>query len=177
VTSQADRLLEGSALELIRTRASLSDLTKAAAEEGVVFAGAVGGGYVWPDFLPAYDAMASLCKLLELLAPQRPLSELVAELPEPTLVHRQLQCPWALKGAVMRILNERLVDRDVDLTDGIKLFDERGWVQVLPDADEPLVHIYAEGATAEDSDELEAELHRMIDEVVTQEEAETSTRG
>jgi mannose-1-phosphate guanylyltransferase/phosphomannomutase len=178
VTSQADRLLEGSAIEVFRTRASLAELTKAAAEEGVVFAGAVGGGYVWPDFLPAYDAMASLCKLLELLAPvERPLSELVAELPSPTLIHRQLPCPWALKGTVMRVLNERLADRDVDLTDGIKLFEERGWVQVLPDADEPLIHIYAEGETSEDSEELEAEVRRLIDQVLTLEEAETSTRG
>ena len=45
------------------------ELTQAAAGEGVVFAGAPGGGYVFPRFLPAYDAIASLCKLLELLAP------------------------------------------------------------------------------------------------------------
>ena len=47
----------------------------------------------------------------------------------------------------MRILNERFTDRDVDTLDGIKVFDERGWMQVLPDADEPLLHLYAEGAT------------------------------
>jgi mannose-1-phosphate guanylyltransferase/phosphomannomutase len=88
-----------------------------------------------------------------------------------------MQCPWALKGTVMRVLNERLADRDVDLTDGIKLFDERGWVQVLPDADEPLIHIYAEGTTPEDSEALEVELHRLIDEVLAGEEVETSTRG
>ena len=94
VTSQVDRLVEGSGLEVVRTPASLADLTSAAAQEGVVFAGAVGGGYVFPEFLPAYDAVASLCKLLELLAPvRRPLSELVAELPATTLVHRQLACP------------------------------------------------------------------------------------
>ena len=46
----------------------------------------------------------------------------------------------------MRVLNERFADADVDLRDGIKVFDERGWVQVLPDPDEPLVHLYAEGA-------------------------------
>src|SRR6185312_6217719 len=99
VTSQVDRMLEGSGLEVIRTPASLADLTKAAAEDGVIFAGAVGGGYVFPEFLPAYDAIASLCKLLELLAPvRRPVSELVADLPASTLVHRQFPCPWALKG-------------------------------------------------------------------------------
>ena len=66
---------------------------------------------------------------------------------EPTLVHHQIPCPWALKGLVMRVLNERLAGRDLDLTDGIKLFDERGWAQVLPDPDEPLIHLYAEGET------------------------------
>ena len=77
VTSQVEEIV-GDRIEIVRTGASLADLTKAAAAEGVLFAGAVGGGYVFPDFLPAYDAMASLCKLLELLAPvRRPLSELV----------------------------------------------------------------------------------------------------
>jgi mannose-1-phosphate guanylyltransferase/phosphomannomutase len=130
----------------VRTPASLAELTQYAAQDDVVFAGALGGGYVFPEFLPAYDAVASLCKLLELLAPtSRPLSELVGELPVSTLVHRQLPCPWAMKGLVMRVLSERLRDRKLDLTDGIKVFEKRGWAQVLPDPDEPFVHIYAEG--------------------------------
>jgi mannose-1-phosphate guanylyltransferase / phosphomannomutase len=170
VTSQVDRLLEGSGLEVVRTPASLADLTKAAAEDGVIFAGAVGGGYVFPEFLPAYDAIASLCNLLELLAPvRRPLSELVAELPAPTLVHRQLPCPWAMKGVVMRVLTERLRDRKLDLIDGIKVFDRRGWAQVLPDPDEPLVHIYAEGRTVEDSKALEEEYRQMVEEIMEME--------
>jgi mannose-1-phosphate guanylyltransferase / phosphomannomutase len=172
VTSEVDRLLEGTGLEVVRTPASLGDLTKAAAEDGVIFAGAVGGGYVFPEFLPAYDAIASLCKLLELLAPvRRSLSELVSDLPRPTLVHRQLPCPWALKGVVMRVMTERLRDRELDLLDGIKVFDERGWAQILPDPDEPLVHIYAEGRTDEESQELEAEFHSMVEEIMESEEA------
>jgi mannose-1-phosphate guanylyltransferase / phosphomannomutase len=172
VTSQVDRLLDGSGLEVVRTPASLGDLTKAAAEPGVIFAGAVGGGYVFPEFVPAYDAVASLCNLLELLAPVgRPLSELVAELPAPTLVHRQLPCPWGVKGTVMRVLTERLRDRDLDLLDGIKVFDDRGWAQVLPDPDEPIVHIYAEGQTEEDSKALEAEYRELVEEIVQTEGA------
>jgi mannose-1-phosphate guanylyltransferase/phosphomannomutase len=167
VTRLVDEILEGSGLEVVRTQNSLSALTAAAAEEGVVFAGALGGGYVFPEFLPAYDAVASLCKLLELLAPlDRPLSELVADLPASTLLHRQLQCPWALKGLVMRVLNERLAGRELDLTDGIKLFDERGWVQVLPDPDEPVIHLYAEGDTDELSNELEHELREQVEEIM-----------
>ena len=167
VTSKVDELA-GDKLEIVRTPNSLSDLTSAAAEEeGVVFAGAVGGGYVFPTFLPAYDAVASLAKLLELLAPSRtPISELVAALPEPTLVHRRLACPWAKKGLVMRVLNERMAGRDVDLTDGIKVLDERGWSQVVPDPDEPLVHLYAEGDTLAASEELEHELRELVEEIM-----------
>jgi mannose-1-phosphate guanylyltransferase/phosphomannomutase len=169
-TSQVEEVVGGK-LDVIRTPATLAGLTQAAAGEGVVFAGAPGGGYVFPGFLPAYDASASLCKLLELLAPvELPLSKLVAALPRPTLIHRQLQCPWALKGTVMRVLNERFADANVDLRDGIKIFDERGWVQVLPDADEPLVHLYAEGESAEASEDLETELRTLVTEVIEREE-------
>jgi mannose-1-phosphate guanylyltransferase/phosphomannomutase len=166
VTSKVEEIA-GDGLEIIRTPNSLSELTQAASEDGVVFAGAVGGGYVFPQFLPAYDAVASLAKLLELLAPiDRPLSDLVAELPVPTLIHRRLACPWAKKGVVMRVLNERLAGRDLDLTDGIKLIDERGWSQVLPDPDEPLVHLYAEGETAQASEELERDIRDLVEEIM-----------
>jgi mannose-1-phosphate guanylyltransferase/phosphomannomutase len=172
VTDQVERIVEGSGLEVVRTPASLADLTLAAADGDVVFAGAVGGGYVFPDFLPAYDAVASLCKLLELLAPvRRPLSALVAELPRSTLIHRQLPCPWSMKGLVMRVLNEQLQGRHVDLLDGIKLHEERGWVQVLPDPDEPVVHLYAEGRSAEESEALESELRAMVEGIMTGQEA------
>jgi mannose-1-phosphate guanylyltransferase/phosphomannomutase len=176
VTSQVDRLVEGSGLEIVRTAASLQELTRRAADEGVVFGGAVSGGYVFPEFLPGYDAVASLANLLQLLAPvRRPISELVAELPQPTLVHRELACPWSLKGLVMRVLNEQLSDRPTDLTDGIKVFDERGWSQVLPDPDEPLLHLYAEGETPESSIELVDELRGVVEQIAKGEGAEART--
>jgi len=176
VTSQVDRLIEGSGLEIVRTGASLQELTRVAAEESVVFGGAVGGGYVFPDFLPGYDAVASLVKLLELLAPvDGPISEVVAGLPHQTLVHRQVPLAWSLKGLVMRVLNERLSGRHLDLTDGIKVFDDRGWVQVLPDPDEPVLHLYAEGETVEASDQLVDELRGMVDEIAQGEPAAART--
>jgi mannose-1-phosphate guanylyltransferase/phosphomannomutase len=175
VTSKVEALA-GEGLEIIRTPNTLSDLTSAASGEGVVFAGAVGGGYVFPEFLPAYDAVASLAKLLELLAPiGRPFSELVAELPQPTLIHRRIACPWSRKGLVMRVLNERLAGRDVDLTDGIKLLDDRGWSQVLPDPDEPLLHLYAEGETTEVSEELEREVRELVEQILQGESAAPRT--
>jgi mannose-1-phosphate guanylyltransferase / phosphomannomutase len=167
VTSLAEPIVKGTKLQVIRTPASLSALTRASADNGVVFAGSVGGGFVFPEFLPAYDGVASLCNLLQLLAPvDRPLSELVSDLPHSTVVHRQVRCPWARKGAVMRILTERVKGKKVDTLDGIKVFEDRGWAQVLPDPDEPLVHVYAEGKTAEDAATLEEEFLKLVEEIV-----------
>ncbi len=170
VTARVEEVASGG-IEVVRTTTSFAGLSQAAADPGVVFAGGVDGGYVFPGFLPAFDGVASLCKLLELLAPlEQPLSALVAELPVPTLIHQQLNCPWALKGTVMRVLNERFADSEVDLTDGIKVIDDRGWTLALPDPDEPLIHLYAEGTTDEDSAELEEELRGLVSEVIAGEE-------
>jgi mannose-1-phosphate guanylyltransferase/phosphomannomutase len=171
VTSLVEELVQGTELEVLRTPHSLSALTRAAAGDGVIFAGSAAGGFVFPEFVPAYDGMASLCKLLELLAPVgRPLSEIVGELPASSVIHREVRCPWARKGTVMRIVTERMKGRNIDVSDGIKVFEERGWAQVLPDPDEPLVHVYAEGRTEADGEALEAEFLGLVEEVVARED-------
>jgi mannose-1-phosphate guanylyltransferase / phosphomannomutase len=158
VTSQADKLTREYGVEVVRTKVSLPALMEASTAPGVVFAGSLGGGYIFPQFLPAYDAVMSLGKLLELLAPHpQTLSQKVEEIPTSTLVHRTVGCPWSLKGTVMRTVTEdvqRARDGKVSLLDGIMVVSRDSWVQILPDADEPVFHVYAEGASSERSEEL-----------------------
>jgi mannose-1-phosphate guanylyltransferase / phosphomannomutase len=66
----------------------------------------------------------------------------------------------------MRVVTERVKGKRVETMDGIKVFEERGWAQILPDPDEPLVHVYAEGKTAEDTASLEEEFLALVQEVV-----------
>jgi mannose-1-phosphate guanylyltransferase/phosphomannomutase len=80
-----------------------------------------------------------------------------------------------MKGLVMRILNERWSGRNLDLTDGIKVFEERGWAQALPDPDEPVIHLYAEGESSEVSEELAGELRAIIEDIEQGEVAHTRT--
>jgi phosphomannomutase len=175
-TRHVDDLVQGSSLEIVRTQHSLADLTRAATEDDVVLAAAPTGGFVFPDVVSGYDAVTALCKILELLAGQeRPVSELVAELPRPTLVHHALPCPWSRKGLVMRLLNEHLAPRRLDLSDGVKAYDERGWVQVVPDEDEPLVQLYVEGETEELTTELAEEITVFVDAVVQGDAVEQRT--
>jgi mannose-1-phosphate guanylyltransferase/phosphomannomutase len=175
-TELVEQVVAGSSLSVIRTQHSVSELTRAATQDGVVLAAAPTGGFVFPDVVPGYDAVTALCKVLELLAPEEaPLSTLVSALPRPTLLHRAVPCPWGRKGLVMRLLNEQLAARRLDLMDGVKAYDERGWVQVLPDQDEPVVHLYAEGGTADLSEELVAEVAASVEAIVQGDELERRT--
>jgi mannose-1-phosphate guanylyltransferase/phosphomannomutase len=60
----------------------------------------------------------------------------------------------------------------VDTLDGVKVFERRGWAQVLPDPDEPLVHVYAEGKTPEDAAGLEQEFLALVESAVAGSEEE-----
>ncbi len=172
VTSHADRLAEEAGLEVVRTPTSPSDLIQAACEKDMVFAAGGDGAYVVPGFQPSFDAMAVLCKLLELLAPvTEPLSELVAELPEVNIVDHTVPCSWAMKGLVMRVLTERLAGREVDLRDGIKVFENGAWGMVRPDPVEPFVHVTVEAEDATPSP-LEQELLGLVEEALTEESRE-----
>jgi mannose-1-phosphate guanylyltransferase/phosphomannomutase len=169
VTRLAEEMVEGTGFEVERTPATLAALTRAATASDVVFAGSPTGGFVFPEFIPGYDGVASLCNLLELLAPlDKPLSELVDELPRSAVRHRALRCPWASKGAVMRVLTERMKDRTVATPDGLKIVDPDGWAQVLPDAAEPIVHVYTEGATEEAGTRMESELAALVEAVIAE---------
>lgn len=166
VTGQAELLAEEHGLLVERTKVSLPALTEAAGRPGVVFAGGNTGGYIFPEFVCAYDATMSLMKLLELLAQHdEPVSDLVAALPTSTLIHKTVACPWSLKGTVMRTLTEELQKSspgELGLLDGVRLTADSGWVQVLPDADEPLFHVFAEGDTAADSSEMADEFVERV---------------
>jgi mannose-1-phosphate guanylyltransferase/phosphomannomutase len=122
--------------------------------ENVAVAGDLEGGFIFPAFHPAFDGMFAFVKTLEMLAwLQRPLSEFAAELPPVHVAVLNVRCPWEAKGKVMRRLTEDARSANgLELIDGIKLTDsEREWVLVLPDAADPVFHIYAEGNTQEDA--------------------------
>lgn len=134
--------------EVLWTRLDRSSIMNAAREPGVLFAGSGDGGFIFPRFMPAYDAMMAFCKLLELLSvTNEDLSELLASLPSYSLMKREVYTSWETKGTVMRVLLEKHQQDALDSTDGVKISWDGGsrWVLVIPDPEEPVLHLYAEG--------------------------------
>jgi mannose-1-phosphate guanylyltransferase / phosphomannomutase len=134
--------------EVVWTKLSTSHLTEVASRPGVVFAAGQEGGYIFPRFLPAYDAVSALAHTLALLAatPAR-LSDIVAGLPQVFAAHEGVVTPWEKKGLVMRSVMELGKDKPMLLVDGVKVIYDDGWSLVVPDPEDALTHIWAEAST------------------------------
>ncbi|HWC32600.1 MAG TPA: mannose-1-phosphate guanyltransferase, partial [Actinomycetota bacterium] len=145
---------------------SSSALSYASREEGVVFAGAEGGGYIFPAFLPSYDALVALAKLLELLARTGSrLDEVIDRLPSTHVARIDVATPWEDKGAVMRRLVERLDGQETVTIDGVKAFRGRDWALVVPHPQEPLVRVWAESDGPDTSRELAGEFAALVEDL------------
>ncbi|GAC1613370.1 MAG: mannose-1-phosphate guanyltransferase [Candidatus Dormibacteraceae bacterium] len=118
------------------------------------------GGYAWPHFQVAFDASYTVARTLELMAATGiSLSRARADVPEVGYRRASLFCPWEAKGRVMRTVMERHLRDRVDLTDGVKVFVEGGWVLVVPDPDTPQYHVIA---STEDPSRADALLEEYV---------------
>ncbi|CAN5867026.1 mannose-1-phosphate guanyltransferase [soil metagenome] len=163
VTRAAEAIAREHGVGVQHTKTSAPALMEAATEPGVGFAGGVDGGFILPGFLPAFDAAASLVKLLELLAvTDQRLSKVVAALPRVHIAHETVVTPWEQKGLIMRSLVEHSKDRELELVDGVKVIHGDGWALALPDPEEPVTHVWAEGSTDGDARRLAQEYARRI---------------
>ena len=159
----AEKICQDAGAEIEWTKLSTAHLMEVSCGSNVQFAASQEGGYIFPAFLPAYDAAATLVHLMALLAgTDKRLSQVVATLPRVNVVHETVVTPWEQKGLVMRTLVERIKDRELVLIDGVKVLHEDGWALVVPDPEEPLTHIWAEGDTEEDARNRAQEYARRI---------------
>ncbi len=130
------------------TKLSASHLMEVASGPGVEFAAGQEGGYIFPRFLPAYDAVAALVHTFALLAMTgAKFSRVVAGLPQVFGAHEGVVTPWEKKGLVMRAVMDLSKDRPTVLVDGVKILHDDGWGLVVPDPEEALVHVWAEAST------------------------------
>ncbi|MBC7247775.1 MAG: NTP transferase domain-containing protein [Actinobacteria bacterium] len=146
VTSLVEKVAARFGIRVVRTKVSRSALMKASLEEGVIFAGSGSGAYIFPSFLPTYDAMAGAAMLLDnLCKTEKTLSRHVEELPPIHVLSAELPASWEQKGTIMRRLVEETEQERLELVDGVKIrLDDNAWVLVLPDPDEPTLHIISE---------------------------------
>jgi mannose-1-phosphate guanylyltransferase/phosphomannomutase len=167
VSREAERIARSNGAEIVWTKLSAAHLMDVAASGAVDFAASQEEGFIWPDFLPAYDATATLAKLLDLLADANcTLSSVVKTLPQVHIAHEAVPTPWERKGAVMREMVERSQDRELLLVDGVKIMHPDAWALVLPDPEDAITHVWAEADSDHEARQLAQEYARRIRNIV-----------
>jgi mannose-1-phosphate guanylyltransferase/phosphomannomutase len=160
--------------KVIRTKANPTALMEASqANPNVVLGGSGEMGFIFPQLHPGFDAMFCIAKMMEMLTMQeRNLAAIRADLPRVYHKSYTVRCPWTAKGALMRHLVETHPAEHLELVDGVKIcnYQDDSWVLVLPDAGEPLVHIFANSNDRDWVDETLREYRGRVQSFVDQEE-------
>jgi len=166
-TRVAERILSDAGAELVWTKQASAHLMDVAASDDITLAAAQDGGFIFGDFLPAFDATATFVHVLALLAgSDEKLSTVVDGLSSVHMAHETVDTPWEEKGVFMRKLVEDLKNEDVLLVDGVKVQLDSAWVLVLPDPGEPITHVWAEGDTDAKARGLVQEYARKVRKIL-----------
>lgn len=156
--------------KVIRTKANPSALMEGAqSHPNVVLGGSGEMGFIFPQLHPGFDAMFCIAKLIEMLTIQeRNLGTIRETLPRVAHKSQSVRCPWTVKGALMRHLVETHPAETLELVDGVKICQryQDSWVLILPDAGEPMVHIFANSSDRDWVDEILREYRTRVQSFV-----------
>ena len=127
-------------------------------EKDGLFGGEENGGLIFPDFIYGRDAAMTVAKILETLVKEdKPLSELIAELPVYYQEKLKIECPDDQKQEVMANIAKEIKDTtdfNLDTTDGVKILKDDGWVIIRPSGTEPIFRCFAESDSQDKANEM-----------------------
>ncbi len=164
-SSEVEMIAAEYGVEVVYTRNNHSAMMDATNDKEVAFVGGTRGGFIFPDFLFSIDGMYAVAKIMEMVALSgKTLGQLNKELPRRSVVDRTVECPWELKGRVMRRAMEHSENFPRQLIDGVKIFLGEDWALLIPDKERPLFHIIVETDKHERSAQLALEYERLVKE-------------
>jgi mannose-1-phosphate guanylyltransferase/phosphomannomutase len=173
VSSAVEQIARRHDGKVIRTKANPTALMEAShSNPNVVMGGSGEMGFIFPQLHPGFDAMFCIAKLIEMLTVQeRSLGQIRSDLPRVCHKTSTVRCPWTVKGALMRHLVETHPNENLELIDGVKIVDHQtdSWVLILPDAGEPVVHIFANSDDRDWVDESLRKYRAYVQEFVEHE--------
>jgi phosphomannomutase / phosphoglucomutase len=141
--------------EVIATRVGDLLVARELKDKNGLFGGEENGGLIFPDFVYGRDAALSTAKIVEIIAKEnKPLSELIKELPKYCSAKLKVECPDNLKSKVLEKIVNATSEYEVDTKDGVKILTDSGWVIIRPSGTEPIFRCFAEAEKEEDANKM-----------------------
>lgn len=133
------------------------NVVKVMQQKGAIISGEGNGGVINPDLHPGRDALAGTAMILQLLA-ERGLnaSEYRKTLPDYEMSKQKIQLSELGINAddlLEKVASEFAKDNP-DVTDGVKIDFEEGWVHFRKSNTEPIIRVYSEASTKQKAEKL-----------------------
>lgn len=156
-----EAMAKGYGVGVIRTKSDLSCWMNETLKEGGLGAG------IQLQYALNFDAIWGAGSVIDFLVGNRmSLSRLVDELPQFYYIKKEIECGWKDKGRIIKEIIHQNRDNDIELFEGVKIKNDKGWALVLPDSERPVFNVYAEGFSEEYATELSTSLSQRVKELL-----------
>ena len=152
-------------VEVIRIPDNHLSMMEIHRKDEVDFVGGTRGGVLFPGFQLGADAMLSAVKILEMMAQTKSrFGKLRTKYEHFSRQQVSVPCPWSKKGTVMRKLITDSAKKERQLIDGVRIFEDSGWVLVAPDQLTASFNIAAESTSKEETASLINQYKSVVEE-------------
>ncbi|WP_432401339.1 sugar phosphate nucleotidyltransferase [Wukongibacter sp. M2B1] len=119
------------------------------------------------QYILNFDGILASGKIIDFLVQNSvSMGELVDELPDFYFVEKEIKCDWEDKGRVIKEILVEHKNKDIELFEGIKINNEKGWALILPDSERPVFKVYAEGFSEEYAKELSTVFSQKVEDLL-----------
>ncbi len=159
-----ERIAAEHGVEVMRVRNDHLAMMDAHIRGGANFVGGTLGGFIFPGFQIGADAMYAAIRMLEMMAKTKiTLTDLRQRFSNYIRKTASVPCPWGKKGQVMRSLIAATEDKQRQLIDGVRVFENGGWVLIAPDRQTASFGILAEAESEETVDRIIGEYSGLVE--------------
>ena len=136
--------------------------------ENAVIGGEGNGGVIYPELHYGRDSLVGIALFLSLLAERKQkVSELRDSYPKYTISKNKIQLtPDIDVDDVLARMAKKHSEKEVDTTDGVKIYIEKEWVHLRKSNTEPIIRIYSESASTESANNLAEQFVNEIKAII-----------
>ena len=132
-------------VRVFRTKIGEANVVEGMEANGCKVGGEGNGGIIYPPISTVRDGLAGLAIILEEMArSDKKLYEIASEWPVYHIVKDKIQCDGIDPVSLIKKLDKHFANENKDLTDGLKIIRDYGWVHLRASNTEPIIRCYAE---------------------------------
>lgn len=154
--------------EVIRSKVGEVNVVETMLAVDAIGGGEGNGGVIDPELHYCRDNLAAMALILEGMASRAvTVGEWAASFRPSAIVKDRLPCPAGMTGRAVLALQRHYEGRELDLTEGVKVFFEGGaWLHARPSNTEPIIRVVAEADDRATARRLSDEAVQVADEAI-----------